>query len=58
MSGYNLRLRLRARGDLRNAYRAGKVKVEKDIYIVKRVEDWPEYHIALEREGSANNGTH
>lgn len=54
--GFTPRLRLKARDDLRNAYKAQRVLVDGRSYRVMRVEDWPEYHIALELEGLDSNG--
>lgn len=54
--GYSTKLRTKARDDLRNAYKATQVMANGKVYKVMRVEDWPEYHIALEVEGLDSNG--
>lgn len=56
LKGYTRKLMMKARDDLRNAYKAKQVVANGRIYRVMRVEDWPEYHIALEIEGLDNNG--
>jgi hypothetical protein len=53
---YTDTLRRKARYDLRNAYVAGSVIAASKVYKVMRVEDWPEYHIALELTGVDANG--
>lgn len=56
LKGYLSRLRYKARDDLRNAYRMQKLVISGKVYRIRRVEDWPEYRIALELEELNDNG--
>lgn len=49
---------VQARQILRTALNSHKVKVGDEVYVVQRVESWPDYKVVFQREGAENNGSH